>query len=277
MSHTAIFSMLLSSSGAFLALSATHDWELRPGGSQCHPWQTWRPCLQQGRPVITVFKAPAQFCTQITLTRHTSVPLCTIPPSGGPSPWCHCVDIKRTAKRASYSGHIEKSAPWCPSLAARQEIGPSGCTARRQKKKKKPWNGQPLPSPHCAASPPHGLPSAPWSGRDLARASGTAQIHANRRKRLTHFAGILAATCLLTAPRPRIHAPIGRSRAASRRRHGSDAGLRMMRCCREPCGLRLVCFFYCLSLEERSICWRKEELRLRALHTAATRAWWEIN
>lgn len=134
--------------------------------------------------------------------------------------------------------------------------------------------------------PPHGLPSAPWSARDLARASGTAQIHANKRKRLTHFAGILAATCLSTSRWPRIHAPIASSRARSRRRHGSDAGLRMMRCCcraassarASPCFFLSVFFFYCLNWRDASIWWWKEELLLRTPQTAARRrAWWEMN
>lgn len=88
----------------------TESWD--QAGLSAIPVQTWRPCLQQGRPVITVFKAPAQFCTQITLTRHTSVPLCTITPSGGPSPWCHRVDIKRSIpQKEHHTADISRNPP----------------------------------------------------------------------------------------------------------------------------------------------------------------------
>lgn len=65
---------------------------------------------------------------------------------------------------------------------------------------RKPIKIQPLPSPHCAASPPYGDLPTGRSGSDLASASQT--IHPKSSKRHTHCAGIFAATCLVVALRP---------------------------------------------------------------------------
>lgn len=49
------------------------------------------------------------------------------------------------------------------------------------------------------------LPSAPWSGRDLASASQTAHTDTKRSKREMQLAGILAATSLVPDRRPCVH------------------------------------------------------------------------
>lgn len=141
---------------------------------------------------------------------------------------------------------------------------------------------QPLPSPHCAASPRMAsLPNAPWSGRDLASASQTAPIATKRRKRETQLAGILAATSLVAARRPCIHIPPGRSRApltpqtwlGCRALNGDAAVWRA--------GLRLVFIVWGWGGEKESPRFpsadveRNSESLLCA--QAARRAWWEIH
>lgn len=67
------------------------------------------------------------------------------------------------------------------------------------------------------------LPNAPWSGRDLASASQTAQTDAQRsRREMELAAAILAATCPCSAAVcPYLCRPFV---SASLRGHGSDAG-----------------------------------------------------
>lgn len=75
------------------------------------------------------------------------------------------------------------------------------------------------------------LPSAPWSGRDLASASQTAHTDTKRSKREMQLAGILAATSLVPDRRPCVH--ISDFFPPFRRLWMEP------RCCR-LCGLRLV-------------------------------------
>lgn len=123
---------------------------------------------------------------------------------------------------------------------------------------------QPLPSPHCAASPRMAsLPKAPWSGRDLASASRTAQIHTKRSKREMQLSGILATTSLVAARRPCVHtaapsASVSRSLLAHLLGCQDLNGAQMLPV---PVSVRASPCFYCLRWRERGASFPSADLQ----------------